>query len=187
MKRVLSVILVCFALLLLFPDRSFAQDSAAELEAIEESEEVFLVEQDEGVADEEEEYVLPYPGILPDHPLYSLKRIRDYVLEILISDQHKKVEYYILQGDKRLNMALFLHDAEKYDYIPDVLLEAEEYVRKAQDQLQKLTTEDAQISQGLRDLVRRSSEEHVKHLTMFKESTSDAVRASAEKAAQIYE
>lgn len=56
------------------------------------------------------EYVLPYPGILPTHPLYVLKKLRDSIIEALIADPVKKVEFYILQADKKLNMAIFLFD-----------------------------------------------------------------------------
>lgn len=54
------------------------------------------------------EYVLPYPGMLPDHPLYFLKSIRDRIIEVLISDPVNKAEFYILQADKKLNMGVSL-------------------------------------------------------------------------------
>jgi hypothetical protein len=54
------------------------------------------------------DYVLPYPGILADHPLYFLKKLRDQILEKLISDPTKKTEFYILQSDKQLNAGIFL-------------------------------------------------------------------------------
>jgi len=56
------------------------------------------------------EYVLPYPGILPDHPLYIVKQLRDRIMEWLISDPIRKIEYYILQSDKLINAAVFLND-----------------------------------------------------------------------------
>lgn len=58
------------------------------------------------------EYVLPYPGILPTNPLYFLKSFRDWIIESLISDPIKKSEFYLLQADKKLGMALVLHDAK---------------------------------------------------------------------------
>lgn len=50
------------------------------------------------------EYNLPYPGLLPDHPLYSLKTLRDRMLEWLTRDNVKKVHLYLLLSDKRLVM-----------------------------------------------------------------------------------
>lgn len=62
----------------------------------------------EEVAPTKVEYALPYPGILPDHPLYFLKRLRDQILEKLIADPVRKIEFYMLQADKNVNMGVFL-------------------------------------------------------------------------------
>jgi hypothetical protein len=56
-------------------------------------------------------YFLPYPGILPTHPLYMFKALRDRIIEMLITDKVRKAEFYILQADKKLNMAIFLSSA----------------------------------------------------------------------------
>lgn len=55
-----------------------------------------------------EEYLLPYPGLLPDNPLYVLKTARDRIIGFLIADPLKKAEFDLLQADKRLNAAVFL-------------------------------------------------------------------------------
>lgn len=55
-----------------------------------------------------ENYELPYPGLLPDHPLYFIKMLRDRVIGFFISDPIKKAEFDILQADKRLNGAIYL-------------------------------------------------------------------------------
>lgn len=54
------------------------------------------------------EYELPYPGLLPDNPLYNLKALRDRIIEILISDPFKKGEFFLLSSDKRFNSGAFL-------------------------------------------------------------------------------
>ncbi len=51
---------------------------------------------------EKVQYELPYPGLLPDNPLYYLKAIRDNILKFLISDPLKKTQFDLLQADKRL-------------------------------------------------------------------------------------
>jgi hypothetical protein len=58
------------------------------------------------IADSNNEYMLPYPGILPDHPLYFIKSLRDKLMEMLISDPIKKGQFYLLQSDKYLSMSL---------------------------------------------------------------------------------
>lgn len=54
------------------------------------------------------DYELPYPGILPDNPLYSLKTLRDRIINFLISDPLKKAEFTLLQADKRLQAGVYL-------------------------------------------------------------------------------
>lgn len=57
---------------------------------------------------EEVSYELPYPGLLPDNPLYFLRIIRDKTVGFLIADPLKKAEFDLLQADKRLNAGLYL-------------------------------------------------------------------------------
>ena len=77
------------------------------------------------------EYALPYPGILPDHPLYFLKRLRDTILERLISDPIRKAEFYILQSDKRLQMGVMLTTAGKGSLAETTVSKAEKYMEQA--------------------------------------------------------
>jgi hypothetical protein len=52
------------------------------------------------------DYDLPYPGILLDHPLYFLKKLRDRIMLSLLTDPTKLIEFNILQSDKFLSMAV---------------------------------------------------------------------------------
>ncbi len=54
------------------------------------------------------DYTLPYPGILPDNPLYPLKAFRDRMVSVLIADPVKKSLFNLLQADKRLQSAVYL-------------------------------------------------------------------------------
>ncbi len=58
-------------------------------------------------------YVLPYPGLLPDNPLYILKTFRDRMIGLLISDPTKQAEFNLLQADKRLQAGLYLYQQHK--------------------------------------------------------------------------
>lgn len=53
-------------------------------------------------------YELPYPGLLPDSPLYFLKTARDRLIDFLIADPLKKAEFNLLQADKRLQVGVYL-------------------------------------------------------------------------------
>lgn len=81
------------------------------------------------------EYVLPYPGVLPDHPLYMVKRLRDFVLEKIIAEPVRKGEFYILQGDKRLQMSVMLLESGKRELAETTTSKAEKYMEKAVDTL----------------------------------------------------
>lgn len=59
------------------------------------------------------EYMLPFPGILPDHPLYFFKTLRDMIIEKMITNDIKKAEFYILQADKRLQMSVVFAASQK--------------------------------------------------------------------------
>ncbi|MGE5042208.1 MAG: DUF5667 domain-containing protein [Candidatus Levyibacteriota bacterium] len=61
------------------------------------------------------EYDLPYPGLLPDNPLYFLKSARDKLIEILISSPQKKAEFFLLSSDKRVNTGYYLVQKGKND------------------------------------------------------------------------
>jgi hypothetical protein len=53
-------------------------------------------------------YDLPYPGILPDHPLYPVKMFRDRFVSMFLSDPVKIAEFNLLQADKRLQAGVSL-------------------------------------------------------------------------------
>src|SRR3989344_1770388 len=83
---------------------SFAQEELSIKEATESAD----IEENKSV-----DYDLPYPGLLPDHPLYFLKMMRDSAIGFLISDPLKKAEFDLLQADKRLNSGLYLLHNDK--------------------------------------------------------------------------
>ncbi len=61
------------------------------------------------------EYELPYPGLLPDNPLYFLKAIRDNLQKFFISDPLRKAEFDLLQANKRLKAGEILIMKGKFD------------------------------------------------------------------------
>ena len=76
-------------------------------------------------------YELPYPGILPDHPLYIFKMIRDRITEILISDPTKKANFYLLQADKRLAAGILLLQKGKGDLSETTISKGQNYLEKS--------------------------------------------------------
>lgn len=70
-------------------------------------------------------YDLAYPGILPDHPFYKLKVLRDRISITLISDPRKKIDFYLLQTDKGILAAAMLVDKNKISLAEETALKAE--------------------------------------------------------------
>lgn len=70
-------------------------------------------------------YDLAFPGILPDHPLYKLKVLRDKTSAGIISDPLKKIDFYLLQTDKGILAAAMLVDKNKIDLASETALKAE--------------------------------------------------------------
>lgn len=85
------------------------------------------------------DYTLPYPGLLPDNPLYSLKMIRDRIVLLLINDPLKKSEFMLLQADKRLQagMMLYQKDQSKLPLAIETLSKGVDYFAKAIGQAQQ--------------------------------------------------
>jgi hypothetical protein len=80
-------------------------------------------------------YTLPYPGILPDHPLYFIKAIRDKMMDVLTRDNIKKANLYLLFSDKRINMAIMLSKKGKNKLAVTTFAKGEKYFLKIPDLL----------------------------------------------------
>ncbi len=132
MQRRMRKILLLLSLSIVFfaPVQAFAQEEEAtdQLQPIFESTQ--SAEPQEKPA--EQEYVLPYPGLLPDSPLYFLKAARDNIIGFLITDPLKKAEFNLLQADKRLQAGIMLiEDKKKYDVAQTTISKGENYLEEA--------------------------------------------------------
>ena len=81
----------------------------------------------------QEEYILAWPGLLPDHPLYRLKMIRDKVWGFLIRDPLKKSQWCLLMADKRIWAAQLLMEKGRFDLAVSTAAKAEKYLERAID------------------------------------------------------
>lgn len=108
-----------------------------------------------------EEYTLPYPGILPDHPLYKIKLLRDRILDFLIRDPVKRIEFNLLMSDKRLMMGVALADKGKDELAEETISKGEKYFVKALDEFQRSKNEGRAIPGDLSDRLEKSAVKHV--------------------------
>ncbi|OGG00961.1 hypothetical protein A2153_02590 [Candidatus Gottesmanbacteria bacterium RBG_16_38_7b] len=105
------------------------------------------------------DYHLPYPGILPDHPLYSLKRFRDFLLITFNRHPLKKVELYLLFSDKKIAMSSDLLDKRKFDLTVDTLRESQSDLLKSAGVLLSSSQKNI-LPEGLADKVELAAKKH---------------------------
>ena len=82
------------------------------------------------------EYELPYPGMLPDNPLYFLKTIRDAIVKALINDPFKRAEFNLLTAQKRMYAAKFLSEKGKDKLTYETVAKSNNYYHEAIDSIQ---------------------------------------------------
>ena len=71
------------------------------------------------------QYRLPYPGMLPDHPLYKVKVLRDKIMLVLTQDPEKKVQYHLTLANKQLLMSKLLVDKGNIPLAKETALKGE--------------------------------------------------------------
>jgi len=122
-------------------------------------------------AKEEAEYTLAYPGMLPDHPFYFLKMIRDKVVGWLITDSVKKAEYDVLMSDKRLLAGMLLVDSGKEELAQETISKGEKYMILAIDQVRILKDRGDDVSE-LAGKIRRATAKHSQELKNLRKRVS---------------
>ena len=108
------------------------------------------------------EYTLPYPGMLPDNPLYNLKVVRDRVIEFLISTPIKKAEFYLLSSDKRVNTGYYLIMKDKDDM--GVL-----YISKSNNYMNMAISEGYNAKEQGNEVLQKMKTSIKKHKQLIKE------------------
>lgn len=77
------------------------------------------------------DYYLPYPGILPDHTLWSLKALRDYLWVSLTFNPQGKSEKLLHLADKRIGAAEALINGGQSVLGASVATKAGKYLEQA--------------------------------------------------------
>lgn len=93
------------------------------------------------VVKEEVNYYLPYPGMLPDHPLYWVKMVRDKLREYVLFRLERKVEYWAFLADKRIGAGKVLMEGGKGEKGVVTYRKASGYLKKAVTGVEELVSE----------------------------------------------
>ncbi len=105
-------------------------------------------------------YTLPFPGILPTHPLYFLKTLRDTLIEKMITNDVKKAEFYILQADKRLQMSIVLSGGENNELTEAIRSDALMYREKSFTMLSKAAAKNIAVPRYVLEKLLVSAKKH---------------------------
>jgi len=124
-------------------------------------------------------YELPYPGLLPDSPLYFLRIIRDKTVGFLISDPLKKAEFDLLQADKRLNAGIFLFNKGKSSLALSTVSKAENYFTQALGQMEEAKRQGRNTSE-INGKLKNALEKHKQELGDFVKKAKADTKASFE-------
>lgn len=122
------------------------------------------------------DYYLPYPGILPDHPLYWLKMVRDRIGLVLTTAETAKAEKLLLYADKRLGAAWALIEGNKVALGVSTLTKAEKYLEQA------VAQRDNFSDQGRLD---RAIKKHAEVLALVKDKTGSYANLVEEMIAKL--
>jgi hypothetical protein len=110
------------------------------------------------------DYQLPYPGLLPDNPLYVFKAARDKVVEFLISDPVKKAEFYLLSSDKRVNTGYYLIIKGKHDMGMLYISKSNSYLSLANSAI----AQSGENGKSIRDRLGIAVKKHIELLNSLK-------------------
>lgn len=122
-------------------------------------------------------YQLPHPGILPDHPLYFIKSIRDGIMQFTTRNALKKAQLYLLLSDKHMSMALKLAEKGKEQRAIQTLKKGEEYFLKIPPLLQQSKKQGIMPSD---DFIQRLYQSNAKHQEVITDVMKDLPQADVE-------
>lgn len=127
------------------------------------------------------EYSLLWPGILPDHPLYPLKMLRDRVWLFLTTDSLKRAELLMNFADKRIWSSQMLVEKGKVALGVTTATKAEKYLEKALLQA-SIAEEKGKNTKSLYDRVWKATQKHEEILLQIEEKVPDSAKSVIEEA-----
>jgi len=126
------------------------------------------------------DYELPYPGLLPDSPLYFLRMIRDRAISFLISDPLKKSEFDLLQADKRLNAGIYLFNKGKISLALSTISKAENYFEQALVKMGEAKIQGKSINE-IEKKLRNALKKHRQELEYMTQKVSKNIKGNFER------
>lgn len=138
----------------------------------------------------EVDYYLPYPGILPDHPLYWLKMIRDRIMLLLTPEPVAKFDRLLLYADKRLGAAQALIEGGKKELGVATATKGEKYLERTVTQFKQIKDQGKatpELTERLRKATLKHEEVLQKVLEKVPDQAKSAIQEAIEKSRHGYE
>lgn len=153
MRKLISFVLLVLFTSLLISTLAFGQTE-------EENKASPLGESTESAEIAESDYDLPYPGMLPDHPLYKLKVLRDKILLFLTRDPFKKAQRHLQMADKEFMMALKLAEKDKMPLAQHTAFKAEHHMTLLNTELRRHAYSGKGLNQSFIDRAHKAVQKH---------------------------
>lgn len=112
------------------------------------------------------EYQLPYHGILPDSKFYFFRTLRDRIVSLLIATPIKKVEFDLLQADKKVSAGVALVSKGKLDLAESTISKGMNYFEDAIANVQEADKQGINTKNVI-DRMYLASGKHVLVLTLL--------------------
>jgi hypothetical protein len=118
------------------------------------------------------DYQLPYPGMLPDNPLFFLKVIRDNLTAFFLSKPLDKAQFDLLQSDKNVQASYLLVTQEvgKTDLALQTFSQSQDELSQAIDQIASARKQGYNITEMYKK-VNLSNEKHMQLLQSIGQQT----------------
>lgn len=137
---------------------------------------IYDITQSQSINIEEKEvlYQLPYPGLLPDHPLYFVKVIRDNILLFTTRDNYKKANLYLHLSDKHMAASIELANKGTEQLATNELVKAEDKFMQIPDLLQEIKEQGGSYPSDFTLELYQSNAKHKQVITDVMEKTTQA-------------
>ena len=121
------------------------------------------------------DYTMPFPGILPDHPLYQIKTLRDKILLFFTNNPVKKINLELLMSDKQVVMGELLWEKGKSDLAVETFNKSEKGLLSVVMSLNELKKTN-NLPAGLADKVELSAKKHEEIISKLLAGTNDETK-----------
>lgn len=149
-----------------------AQGEGVVLGQMEETELAETTDIADEISEQAANYYLPYPGILPDHPLYFLKMIRDKLMEWFTFDKQEKIKLLELYADKRLGAARALIEGGQAELGTETARKAVRYQERAIKLAEELKEEGEDVGR-VANQVEKATAKHEQVLSTIEEKAAE--------------